>query len=93
MLGRAADQAYLIVGKLNTQYSPEEKIKEVHPNLPIGVETNYVGFEKKKDEKIEEPIVVILYFPSTSHFFSPFVQAHDDLVKLYNSAVQDMTIS
>jgi len=68
VLGRAADQAYLIVGKLNTQYSPEEKIKEVHPNLLIGVETNYVGFEKKKDEKIEEPIVVILYFPSTSHF-------------------------
>jgi len=51
VLGRAADQAYLIVGKLNMQYSPEEKIKEVHLNLPIGVETNYVGFEKKKDEK------------------------------------------
>ena len=71
VLGRAADQAYLIVGKLNMHYSLEEKMKEVHPNLPIGVETNYVGFEKNKDEKIEEPIVIILYFPSTSHFFSP----------------------
>ena len=51
VLGRAADQAYLIVGKLNTVYSPEKKIKEVHPNLPIGVETNYVGIKKNKDEK------------------------------------------
>jgi len=39
-LGKASDHAYLIVGKLNTQYSPDEKKKEVHKNLPIGVETN-----------------------------------------------------
>jgi len=49
--------------------------------------------KRRRMKKIKEPIVVILYFPSTSRFFSPFVQAHDDLVKSYNSAVQDMMIS
>jgi len=48
VLGRASDNAYLIVGKLNMQYSPEDKTKEVHKNLPIGVETNYVQFKKEE---------------------------------------------
>jgi len=68
VLGKAADQAYLIAGKLNTCYCPGEKTKEIHKNLPLGVETNYVGFEQQNNEKIKEPVVVILYFPSTSHF-------------------------
>ena len=69
MLGRAADQAYLIVGKLNTEYSPEEKIKEVHLNLPIGVETNYVGFEKKKDEKMKNQLLKS-FFALQLHVYS-----------------------
>jgi len=38
-------------------------------------------------------VVVILYFPLTSHFFSPFVQANYDFVNSYNCAVQDLMIS
>jgi len=57
VLGRASDNAYLIVGKLNMQYSPDDKTKEVHKNLPVGVETNYVQFKKKKDEKLESQLL------------------------------------
>jgi len=68
VLGRAADQAYLIVGKLNTEYSPEEKIKEVHPNLPIGVETNYVGFEKNRVKKSKNQLL-LSYISHQLHVF------------------------
>jgi len=91
VLGRASDNAYLIVGKLNTLYSPEEKMKDVHKNLLVGVQMNYVEFDKK-DKTIDELIVAILYFPSTS-LFCPFVQANEDFVKSYNSSMQDMTLS
>jgi len=47
-LGKAANKAYLIVGKLNTCYSPDDRTKEVHKSLPMGVETNYVAFRNKK---------------------------------------------
>jgi len=65
---------------------------EIHKNFPIQVETNYVGFEQQNDEKIEKPVVVILYFPSTSSFFCPFVLVHNNFVRAYNCAVQVMTL-
>jgi len=72
VLGKVVDNAYLIVGKLNTHYSPDKKMKEVHKNLPVEVETNYVGFKNQNDDKLEEPVAVILYFPLTLHFLCPF---------------------
>jgi len=61
MLGKASDNAYLIVGKLNICYSPDDKIKEVHKNLPVRVKTNYVGFENENNDKLEESVIVILF--------------------------------
>ncbi len=68
-------------------------MKEVHRNLPVGIETNYVGFENQNDNKLEEPVAVILYFHLTLHFLNPFVQANYDFVNSYNVAVQDMMVS
>jgi len=47
-------------------------------SLPVEIETNYDGYKNQNNDKLDESLAVILYFPSTSHFFSPFVQANTD---------------
>jgi len=74
ILGKAVDNVYIIVGKLNTHYSPDDKSLDDQKHLPVGPKTNYVEFSSTSNNKIEEPMVVVLYIPSTSQFFCPFVQ-------------------
>jgi len=66
ILGKAADNAYIVVGKLNTCYSPDDKSLDDQKHLPVGPKTNYVEFSSTSNNKIEEPMAVILYIPSTS---------------------------
>ena len=69
ILGHAADNPYLIVGKLNSCYSPNDKSLDDQKHLPVGPKTNYVEFSRTSNNKIEEPMVVVLYISSTSRFF------------------------
>jgi len=68
ILGNAFNSAYLFIGKLNTCYSPNNKMKEVHKNLPVGMRTSYVEFRNQHDNNVEELVTVIHYIPSTLHF-------------------------